>query len=144
MASQGKVDSNCVESLASFDWFGIAPPKFTIAETFTELLRHESLQALSPQDKVATLTALTARIIYDFCKKEFITQSNDLSIYISGGGANNQTLLEYLTTYFDPLPVKTVEEIGVPVDLYIPLAFGLTVDACVTGNAQPGKAQAPR
>jgi anhydro-N-acetylmuramic acid kinase len=137
MASQGKVDSNCVESLASFDWFGIAPPKFTIAETFTELLRHESLQALSPQDKVATLTALTARIIYDFCKKEFITQSNDLSIYISGGGANNQTLLEYLTTYFDPLPVKTVEEIGVPVDLYIPLAFGLTVDACVTGNAQP-------
>lgn len=137
MASQGKVYSDCVESLASFNWFEIAPPKFTTAETFTRLLKHESLQALSPQDKVATLTALTARIIYDFCKKEYISQSNDFSVYVSGGGANNQTLLEYLTTYFDPVPVKTVEDIGVPVDLYIPLAFGLTVDACVTGNAVP-------
>lgn len=137
MASQGKVDSHSLDILASFDWFQIPGPKFTTPEVFAELLSHESLRPLSPQDQVATLTALTARIIYDFCKKEHLSHDKELSIFVSGGGAHNQTLIEYLTTYFDPVPVKTIEELGIPVDLYIPLAFGLTIDAFVSGNSVP-------
>jgi anhydro-N-acetylmuramic acid kinase len=134
MASQGKVDSQCLDELTRFDWFGTPCPKFASPEQFSELLKNPTLQALSSQDKITTITALTARIIYDFCRKEPTSQEKELSIYISGGGAHNQTLIEFLKTYFDPIAVNTIEELGIPVDMYTPLAFGLTVDAFVSGN----------
>jgi anhydro-N-acetylmuramic acid kinase len=137
MASQGKVDSQCLDELTRFDWFDSPSPKFASPEQFSELLKNPALAPLSPQDRIATITALTARIIYDFCKKEPIFQEKDLLIYLSGGGAHNQTLIEFLKTYFDPVAVNTIEELGIPVDMYTPLAFGLTVDAFVTGNNGP-------
>ncbi len=134
MASQGKVDSQCLNELTRFDWFGTPYPKFASQEQFSELLKNPMLESLSPQDRIATITALTARLIYDFCRKEPLSQEKELSVLISGGGAHNQTLIKFLKTYFDPIEVNTVEELGIPVDMYIPLAFGLTVDAFLTGN----------
>jgi anhydro-N-acetylmuramic acid kinase len=135
IASQGKVDSQCLDELTKFDWFQTPCPKFAYPEQFSELLKNSTLNSLNSLDMIATITALTARIIYDFCKKESLSQEKELSIYISGGGAHNQTLIEFLKTYFDPIAVKTVEELGIPVDMYIPLAFGLTVDTFVTGGS---------
>jgi anhydro-N-acetylmuramic acid kinase len=137
MASQGKVDSHILDVLASTEWFQKSTPKIATPETFTELLEHELLCTLAPEDKVATLTALTARTVYDFCKKEILSHDKEIGIYISGGGAHNQTLIEYLTTYFDPVPIKTVEDLGIPFEMYMPLALGLTVDAFITGAPIP-------
>ncbi|HEX2959251.1 MAG TPA: anhydro-N-acetylmuramic acid kinase [Chitinispirillaceae bacterium] len=137
MASQGKVDSQCLDELANFDWFQAPCPKYASPEQFSELLNNSTLKFLSSQDRIATITALTARIIYDYCRKESISQEKDMSIYISGGGALNQTLIDFLKTYFDPIAVNTIEELGVPVDMYTPLAFGLTVDAFLTDNNVP-------
>jgi anhydro-N-acetylmuramic acid kinase len=137
IASQGKVDSQCLDELTKFDWFQTPCPKCAYPEQFSELLKNSALNSLNSQDRIATITALTARIIYDFCRKESLSQEKELSIYISGGGAHNQALIEFLKTYFDPIAVNTIEDLGIPVDMYIPLAFGLTVDAFVTGNSVP-------
>jgi 1,6-anhydro-N-acetylmuramate kinase len=61
---------------------------------------------------------------------------NPGTIWVSGGGANNLTLLDFLSTYFAPLPVRRIDEMGVPAEFFVPLALGLTVDAFCTGEVR--------
>jgi 1,6-anhydro-N-acetylmuramate kinase len=98
--------------------------------------------ALSPYDKIATLTALTARTAFEFFKREYHHVLSPETVWVSGGGANNLTLLEFLSTYFDPVKVKSVEESGIPAALRIPLALGLSVREFIAGHPGPWKAGA--
>jgi anhydro-N-acetylmuramic acid kinase len=63
-AAQGKVDNNCLTALLSQEWFMRPPPKQAFLQDFTQLFQHPLLASLSAGDKIATLTALTARAAY--------------------------------------------------------------------------------
>jgi 1,6-anhydro-N-acetylmuramate kinase len=58
-------------------------------------------------------------------------------IYLSGGGAHNLTLVEFLSAYFQPIIIKNIEELGIPADMRIPLALGLTVNSYLAGTSVP-------
>lgn len=137
MASKGKINGNCLNSLAEFEWFNEAAPKTANHNQFDSLLDNQELCQLDIEDKIATITSLTARSAYDFFKREYKLKTPPDTIYISGGGANNLTLMDYFQTHFDPLPVKSIEEIGIPTDMRIPLALGLTADSYLSGNSIP-------
>jgi anhydro-N-acetylmuramic acid kinase len=132
-AVQGKVDGECLHRMASAEWFLKPSPKLTAPELLEQLLQEEPLSGLSPSDRLATVTALTARTIYEFYRREYTRPQQPDCIWICGSGASNRTLLDYLRTYFDSLPVKNIEELGINAEMRIPLALGLTVDAFIGG-----------
>ncbi len=139
LAARGTVNNECVSELASQEWFNRPGPKQAFVQDFTELYRHPKVAALSPQDRAATLTALTARTVFDFYKREYRHVLTPETVWVSGGGAHNLTLLEYLSTYFHPVKVQSVEDAGIPAAMRIPLALGLSVHEFVAGHPGPWK-----
>jgi anhydro-N-acetylmuramic acid kinase len=134
MTSMGAPHAECVEILAADPWITKASPKQASPETFTHLLSHTCLKHLSDVDKLATITALTAKSIYDFYRREYKEPTLPSALWVSGGGVNNLALLDYLRASFDPIPVRSVEELNVPADMKIPLTLGLTADAFIMGK----------
>jgi anhydro-N-acetylmuramic acid kinase len=138
-AAKGTVDNACVTELASQDWFQRPSPKHAFLQDVMASYQSPLIAALSPYDKIATLTALTARTAFEFFKREYRHAVAPEVIRVSGGGANNLTLLDYLSTYFDPVKVQSVEESGIPAALRIPLALGLSVHEYIAGHPGPWK-----
>jgi anhydro-N-acetylmuramic acid kinase len=130
----GKVDAGSLEVLASQEVLRGPVPLQASVSTMMKLYDHLCLELLTPLDKLATLTALTARTAFDVYKREYQHVVNPETIWVSGGGANNLTLLEFMSTYFSPVKVKRVDEAGVPSEVFIPLALGLTIDAFCRGE----------
>ena len=89
---------------------------------------------LPDTDRLATITALTARTIYNFYRSEFKSAEEEPTVVLSGGGSYNQTLTGFLAAYFDSIPVESVEKYGIPVDMRIPLSLALTVNAHIGGT----------
>jgi anhydro-N-acetylmuramic acid kinase len=135
-SAQGKVHTGCLELLASQKEFSPVIPRQVSPSEIMKLYDHPCLESLTPIDKLATLTALTARTVFDVYKNTYRHVVKPETIWLSGGGANNLTLLDFLTTYFAPIPVKRIDEAGVPVELFIPLALGLSVDAFYMGDSR--------
>ncbi len=134
LAQQGEVDTDCLEFLASDDWFKQAAPKTAKIEFFDKWYHKECLQRIKPIDRLSTITALTARTISNFLKKELDGLQTPHAIYVSGGGVNNIVLIELLGAYLSPVPVKSVEELGIPTEGRIPLSLGLAVDRFIQGK----------
>lgn len=134
-AKQGKVDAHCLESLSMQEWFMRPSPKQTRISDLMKLYDHTCMANLTAYDKLATLTALTARAAFDLFKREYRHVITPDTLWASGGGANNLTIMEFLKTYFNPLPVKRTDEIGIPAEFFAPLAIGLSVDSFCMGQA---------
>ncbi len=139
VAAQGKVDNSCVETLIALPWFSLPIPKQGSIREFSAMYRHPCVTALSKIDRITTFTALTARSAFDFFKQQYRHALAPEIIHICGGGANNLTLMEYLSTYFDPLPVKTVEESQIEATMFFPLSLGLTVNDYLIGKIAPAQ-----
>jgi anhydro-N-acetylmuramic acid kinase len=137
LASKGAVDGDCLKKLSEDPWFLKPAPKQASPHLFDNLIKVPQFTVLSDADQLATVTALTARTIYDFYRRELKQLSSQQTVFLSGGGSHNQTLLQYLKTFFDAIPIKSIEELGIPVDMRIPLALGLTVNAYVSGTTIP-------
>jgi anhydro-N-acetylmuramic acid kinase len=137
LTATGAPCAECLEILAADPWIVKAAPKQASPEIFSHLLGHPCLKRLSPVDKLATITALTARSVYDFFRREYREAAQPSALWISGGGANNLTLIDFFKASFDPIPVRSVEDLNVPLDMKVPLTLGLTVDAFVCGKTIP-------
>ena len=137
LTSQGAANAECLEILSEDPWLTKAAPKQASPEIFTHLLDHPCLKPLSSIDRLATITALTAKSIYDFYRREYKGSSVPQALWVSGGGANNLALIDFLSASFGSIPVKSVEELGIPVDMKIPLTLGLTADAFISGKKVP-------
>ncbi|MBD3421484.1 MAG: hypothetical protein GF398_15305 [Chitinivibrionales bacterium] len=134
-AALHQVNEVCLDTLSEYDWFGRPAPKLAHLVPFEDLLTHSSFKRQTSGEKLATITALTARNIYDFMKRECPYFSSLSAVWISGGGALNLTLMDYLRAYCDPVPVKGIEELGIPPFAGLPVALGLTVNEYL--NNQP-------
>ncbi|KMQ50315.1 Anhydro-N-acetylmuramic acid kinase [Chitinispirillum alkaliphilum] len=137
LSQKGVVNTESLETLSSEPWFKKPAPKHSSIDSFLHLLEKEEIKSLDPIDRVATITALTAKTIFDFYTREYPLKTNPGAVWISGGGSNNLAIINYLSAYFDPIPIRTIEELGVPADVKIPLALGLSVDTFISGNSVP-------
>ncbi len=133
-ASTGKVQTEALEILLEDEWFELPSPKQGDSTYFKKLLDAPCLQELNPSDRLATVTAFTALTISNFYKRELAHVRNPSVIWLSGGGVNNLALKEFLTAYFSPTPVKSIEELGIPAMSRIPLTLGLTVHGYLNGE----------
>ncbi|MDR2577861.1 MAG: anhydro-N-acetylmuramic acid kinase [Chitinispirillales bacterium] len=137
LTSGGAPNAECLEVLAADPWLAKAAPKQASPEIFTHMLNHPCLKPLNNINKLATVTALTAKSMYDFYRREYRESAEPEALWVSGGGANNLALLDFLKASFDTIPVRSVEELNIPADMKIPLTLGLTVDAFICGKTVP-------
>jgi anhydro-N-acetylmuramic acid kinase len=139
VALAGTVHDAALEALMSHEFFSAPFPRDATLAMFRKLYTHESLAQLTPQDRLATLTAFSARVIFDCVRREYKDHSGLNAIWIAGGGAYNQTLIKYLEVWFGAGKIKTTVELGIPPEAYIPTALGLAVAAYLDDSGKEAR-----
>ncbi len=112
-AGAGQVDHSWLQILADHSYFKSDPPKTTGREDFgatygERLWQEAERRRLSSEDRLATVTALTASSIASSIR-ELLPGSVD-RIYVGGGGGHNKTLIGMLQADLNSIPVTVLSE----------------------------------
>ncbi len=121
-ARSGQVDKKLLEVLLADEYFALPPPKSTGREYFNLrwLARKFNPELVAAEDLQATLLELTSASI----TKAVLEHASDCrEIYICGGGANNDYLMETLTQSLQDRKVLTTAQIGLGPDWVEACAF---------------------
>ena len=141
IAASGAVLEPVVADVLRLPFFCRKPPKTAGREEFGREFVQEFIKRCgraNKRDLVATATTLTARSIADALRRFVLTRRNRFGEFIvSGGGANNPTLLAMLANELAPLGLKirASDEFGVPSEAKEAVAFALL--AYQTWHRQP-------
>lgn len=127
LAAQGHVDYDWLNVLLSEPYYAQKPPKTTGRELFCAEYAKKILQSApeNHHDIMATITALTAKTIFNAYEKFVFPKTKPKEIVIGGGGVYNKYLLSLLDRYFYPLLIKTHEDFGIPNKYKEALAFAI-------------------
>jgi anhydro-N-acetylmuramic acid kinase len=141
IASSGAVIDSVIRDILRAPFFRRKPPKTAGREEFGREFARKFLGRcgrVSKPDIVATATALTARSIADALRRFVVRRTGTYRDYIvSGGGANNPTLMAMLANELQVLglQIRSSDEFGVPSEAKEAAAFALL--AFQTWNHQP-------
>jgi anhydro-N-acetylmuramic acid kinase len=131
MAARGKVRDDLLAWLTAHPFFALPPPKSTGREQFGAPLVEQLLARAAPQseqdwcDLLATASELTAWGIHDHYLR-FVAPGVAIdAVAVSGGGARNPEIMRRLATCFSPIPVRTTDAWGLPVDAKEAIAFAV-------------------
>ncbi len=140
MAAGGTVDEDLLGAYLEHPYFYEKPPKSTgrevfgapfVALTLGEWGRREE----RIDDIVATLTEFTALSIVGSIR-EYVQPVTQVSeVFVSGGGAHNDTLMRRLTEELDDLKVEPLEATGFSSDAKEALAFALLARETMCGRS---------
>lgn len=124
IAASGETNQLMLEMLLDHRYFQREDQLSTGREDFGDDYTKQVIdefRMLSNEDIVATLTRFTA----DSIAKEFLKKVADKkqTIYVSGGGAYNKTLLMFLNQNFKNTKVVAIDEIGIGANLKEAAAF---------------------
>src|SRR6201998_1116234 len=123
IAASGELIESVVAAILRRPFFRREPPKTAGREEFGREFVADVLRACGracKQDVVATATALTARSIADAVRRYVIAkggaQQSFREMIVSGGGAQNATLMAMLAELLAPMGIVTrfSDEFGVP------------------------------
>lgn len=159
-AAKGNVCKPLLAQLLTHPFFRRSPPKTTGREEFGEpfirsLLTLAHRRNLSPDDTIATVTALTAASITDAYRRFIFprlkkSESPKLQVILGGGGTSNRTLLAMLSARVIELRVtpewRTHEHFGIPNQAKEALAFAILAFETLNGRCSnvPGATGAGR
>jgi anhydro-N-acetylmuramic acid kinase len=125
LALAGSVDAGTLEAMLTNPYFALRPPKSTGRERFgAQFLRKhgDHLDALSLEDGVATLTALSAAALADAIKSSAPPRAR---VLVSGGGADNPAILRELQQRLPQHRVERSDSMNVPADSKEAVAFAI-------------------
>ena len=129
----GRIDAQLLNRLLEHEFFEQAPPKSTGREQFNLSWIDQQLSALghpiAHADVQATLTELTARSIAEAILNQNI---DDAEVYVCGGGAHNDYLLERLERHLGKLSLTTTDTLGLPADWVEACAFAWLAKRCLS------------
>ena len=139
-AAQGTAHQPLINEWLKHPFFHLSPPKTTGREMFGHTYAMECLAACrehkhSDNDCIATLTELTVQTIADYIAR-FITGQNPIdTLYVSGGGVHNQTIMRRLSELLSDTAVEPVDNFGISADAKEAIAFGILANETLHGNA---------
>jgi anhydro-N-acetylmuramic acid kinase len=145
VAARGRVLDNVVEKILRGPYFAQKPPKSAGREQFGIAFVAEFLRACrdaggSPEDAIATATALTAESIAVAYRKfvKPLVKNAAVDYIVSGGGTRNATLMALLRLRLEPLgcKVSVIDSAGLPSQAKEAVAFALL--AWQTWHRRPG------
>jgi anhydro-N-acetylmuramic acid kinase len=141
IAGSGVVLDQVINDVLRGPFFRRKPPKAAGREQFGREFTREFIRRcgrVEKRDIVATATALTARSIAQALRRFVLRRTGAYQDFIvSGGGANNSTLMAMLANELRPLglQIRSSDEFGLPSEAKEAAAFALL--AFQTWNRQP-------
>lgn len=133
-AASGQVRPDLLRQLLSDDFFASQGPKSTGRERFNPGWLRDHLAVLPytlpPEDVQATLLELTASSIAEALLR---AQPDTDEVFICGGGAHNQQLLQRLRHLLAPCAVQTTSALGIDPDWIEAMAFAWLAHCCLEG-----------
>ena len=125
-ARKGQMSMEAIEKMIRHDYFQRPPPKSTGLEMFGPAFLHAHLGDLlrdRPDDALATLNYFTCLSIQESYRRFIFPRHQVQEIVVSGGGTHNRTLMKKLECLFAPIPVHSIEALGLPSQAKEPVAF---------------------
>lgn len=133
-ARRGRVDAALLRALQAEPYFALPPPKSTGRERFGPafIAAHPALAALSLDDGVATLLALSLETIAAAVRRVAPPGSE---VVLSGGGARNPAFVAGLASALPEYPVVTSARLGLDPDAKEAIAFAVLGYETLRGRA---------
>ena len=137
IASSGKVNAALLNALSVHPFFGQPLPKTTGPELFN-LAYVEKAQQISGtasiprEDLVSTLTTFSAKCIVDFILAKIKVDS--LKIFVSGGGAKNIFIINYLKENLPGVDITDTALLGIDPDAKEAILFALLGNEALCGE----------
>jgi anhydro-N-acetylmuramic acid kinase len=131
LAARGQVRADLLAELCMHPFFAEPPPKSTGREQFGAPYVDALLANARPDgeqdwcDLLATATELTAFGIHDAYLRHVAPALPVDAVMVSGGGTRNPVVMARLAARFDPVPVRTGDAYGLPVDAKEAIAFAI-------------------
>jgi anhydro-N-acetylmuramic acid kinase len=134
LAARGTVIESVLKNALRQQYFKLRPPKTAGREQFghayaAEFLEKCLAQSKSPNDALATATALTAETIARSYVRDVEPRmkSSAVDFIVSGGGARNRTLMKMLAARLEPrgCVLRSSDAFGLPAEAKEAAAFAL-------------------
>ena len=128
IVANGQIDENWLEYLMQEEYFRLKPPKTTGRELFGKDFAERILKTApdNPYDIVATITALTAKSIFQAYKDYIFNKTCLDELILGGGGAYNPQIIKLLKKYFgNNTKIFTHEDFGISNKFKEAIAFAL-------------------
>ncbi|HSY79184.1 MAG TPA: anhydro-N-acetylmuramic acid kinase [Verrucomicrobiae bacterium] len=130
LGAGGQVNQPLIDMLMQNPYFRRRPPKSTGREEFgpqllDRIVADARRMKVVDHDQVATLTALTAHSIADACHRFILPRGPVDQLIVTGGGAQNPTLMRMLAAELPNIEVITGAEIGVNGDALEAVSFAI-------------------
>lgn len=137
IALSGRVNETLLNALLLHPFFGEKAPKTTGPELFNpawvkQVQRSCGTEAIRPQDLVSTLSAFTAQSIANFIKQNF--RAGNRAIFVSGGGAKNAFVLNYLQGQLPETGISDTAALGINPDAKEAILFALLGNEALCGE----------
>ena len=138
-AAQGIPYQSLIDEWLKHSFFHLPSPKTTGRETFGNTFAMECLEAcrkhnLSDNDCIATLTELTVQTIA-FYIAQFVPKQHPIdTLYVSGGGVHNQTIMRRLNEVLADTAVEPVDNSGISSDAKEAIAFAILANESLHGQ----------
>jgi anhydro-N-acetylmuramic acid kinase len=142
IAARGHVDQSLLDRLKDDPYYQLRGPKSTGREHFNADYLRRMLDSatdarapggsvISGADVAATVTRLLVDLLAAAASEHQLTE-----MVLSGGGSRNETTLRWLRAALPGVPIRTTDELGVPVQAKEALAFAVL--GFLTWNGLPG------
>ena len=131
LAARGRVREDLLAALGAHPFFAAPPPKSAGREQFGAPFVEALLARARPRgeqdwcDLMATVAELTAFGIHETCRRHVAPRLAVDAVMVSGGGARNPEVMARLGARFAPIPVRSSDAYGLPVDAKEAIAFAL-------------------
>lgn len=112
LAAKGRVNEAVLKKLMAHPFLKLKPPKSTGRDDFTVDWFKKIAGKLKGPDLVATATAFTVESIAQAYEKYLLGKHPLRTVYFTGGGTKNLTLMAWLEHRLEGLKVSTLEEAG--------------------------------
>ena len=136
-AKKGKFHSGLLKALMGDPFFNQLFPKTIGPELFNldyvqKARRQSNTELLSNEDVLATLTRFSSLTIANAI--QHVTGKKKFAIYLSGGGAHNPLLVQWLKELLKVDSLRSTDELGVPGDAKEAILFAILANETIAGT----------
>lgn len=136
-ARQGKVNDRLLRALKSHPFFSLPSPKTTGPELFnmgyvTSAQQVSDTQRIPQADVLATVTRFSAETMATAIRGA--CRSKPFAIYLSGGGAHNPLLVQWIGELLGKNSLPTTAALGIPPDAKEAILFAVLANETLFGK----------
>lgn len=138
IAKEGCVHEALLQTLLNHPFFEANFPKTIGPELFNldylqKAIEKSGIEAPSHGDVMATLNAFSAGSIAGALKRT-MKESEDFTIYVSGGGMHNPLLMNNIRALLPGVSIKNTMELGINPDAKEAVLFAVLANECIHGG----------